>query len=40
MTSFLTILLNLAKSSSTVFNLSISILSTSVFNAAKLVLVA
>ena len=39
-TSLLTTLLNLAKSTGTVFNLSTSILSTSVFNAAKLVLVA
>ena len=37
-TSFLTTLLNFAKSSGTVFNLSVSILSTSVFKAAKLVL--
>ena len=36
-TSFLTTLLNLARSLGTVFNLSVSILSTSVFKAAKLV---
>ena len=36
-TSFFTTLLNLAKSSGTVFNLSVSILSTSVFKEAKLV---
>ena len=36
-TSFLTTLLNLARSLGTVFNLSVSMLSTSVFKAAKLV---
>ena len=39
-TSFLTTLVNLAKSAGVVFNLSTSILSTSLFKAAKLVLVA
>ena len=34
-TSFLTTLLNLARSTGTVFNLSVSILSTSVFKLAK-----
>ena len=38
--SFSTALVNLAKSTGTVFNLSASILSTSLFNAAKLVLLA
>ena len=38
--SFLTTLVNLAKSTGTVFSLSTSILSTSLFKAAKLALVA